>query len=380
MLPLELNDSVDVRGKRVFVRVDFNAPIQQKEVQNGFRIFAALKTITWLKERGAKIILGSHVEGAEGGDIAPISLFLKKHVSHVCVPSTDLVVISEHIAKMNEGDVMLLSNLRFWRGEEAEEERFAKNMTALADIYVNEAFSVSHRSHASITLFPKFLPSFAGFNFTKEIQELSRAFQPVQPFLFILGGAKFETKEPLISKFLNSAATVFIGGALANDFYRARGLTVGVSRLSEPLPEIPEGVLNSSRLLLPIDVTVKAADGTVSIKKPEEVSALEKIVDAGPETLQMLKSLVEKAKLILWNGPLGIYEEGFTALTEELAIAIAESEALSIVGGGDTVAAISRLQLENTFDFVSTGGGAMLEFLQRETLPGIEALQTKNTP
>lgn len=370
-----LVDNSQLEGKRVFVRVDFNVPIANGKVANDFRIRAVKPTIDFLKKAGAKVILGSHLETKEGSDMTVVSNALKNIVEHVFVSSTDLVVINEHIERMRPGDVTLLQNLRFWRGEEMAEEHFATDFSRLADLYVNEAFSVSHRKHASIILFPKFLPSCAGIRFLEEMENLSRAFAPEQPFLFILGGAKFETKEPLVRKFLDTATNIFIGGALANDFFLALGYEVGRSLISNPPLQIPEDILRSLKVILPIDVTVETSNKQLLVKKPNEVATDEKIVDVGPDTIELLRHRAEEAKLIVWNGPLGIYEQGIVKETEELAIAVAESRGVSIVGGGDTIAAISRLSLETAFDFVSTGGGAMLEFLNKETLPGIEALQ-----
>lgn len=371
----KIEDVKDLSGKRVLVRVDFNVPVEMGRVVNDFRIKAVLPTITFLTKAGAKVVLISHFSGKEANSLKPVSDHLKKILPHTYIASTDPVVIGEAVIGMNNGEVVLLPNLRFWAGEEMCEEHFAHDFSTLADIYVNEAFSVSHRNHASIVLLPTFLPSYAGIHFIKEIENLSRAFKPDEPFLFILGGAKFSTKQPLVNKFLLTATKVFIGGALANDFFAERGYEVGTSLLSNPRITIPKEILGNEKLMLPIDVTVRKPDKTLEIKRPDQVLPEEKIVDVGDATLSLLRGECEKSKFILWNGPLGIYEEGVVKQTEELAIAAAESLGTSIIGGGDTVAAITRLQLESAFDFVSTGGGAMLEFLVKETLPGIEVLK-----
>jgi phosphoglycerate kinase len=373
-----ITEASDLSSKRVFVRVDFNVPIIGGRIVDDFRIKAALPTIQFLIGKKAKVILATHFVGKEGNSLTPVSDRLKNFIPHTFVPSPDLVVIGEHIDRMKDGDVALLPNLRLWRGEEMGDERFAKDFSRLVDLYVNEAFSASHRLHASITLMPKFLPAYAGIRFLEEIKNLSQAFNPEEPFLFIIGGAKFETKEPLISKFLNTATNIFIGGALANDFFKEKGFGVGLSLVSQLEHPISKEILENDKIILPSDVTVRSEDGSLVVKKPDTVLLGEKIVDAGPQTVLRLKELSERAKLILWNGPLGIYEEGIVKETEELAIVVAESEAVSIVGGGDTTAAIKRLELQNAFDFLSTGGGAMLEFLAKETLPGIEALKNKN--
>lgn len=370
-----IENADNLYGKRVLVRVDFNVPLKDGLILNDFRIRAVLPTISFLVKSGAKVILATHLDAKGGSSLEQVSLHLKKLLPHTYIPVTDFVVINDHISKMENGEVSMLPNLRFWTGEERRDERFVAELARLADVFVNEAFAVSHRNHASITLLPKILPSYAGIRFLEEIKNLSLAFDPDEPFLFILGGAKFETKEPLVVKFLNKATNVFIGGALANDFFAGLGYEVGNSLVSTSALSIPEEVLKNKKLLLPIDVTVQVPDKNPVVKKPNEVKAGEKIIDAGPETILMLRERAEKAKLTLWNGPLGIYEEGVVKQTEELAIAIAESPGISIVGGGDTAASIDRLELEETFDFFSTGGGAMLEFLAKETLPGIEALK-----
>ncbi len=370
-----VENAKNLYGKRVFVRVDFNVPLKDGLILNDFRIKAAMQTISFLVRSGAKVILATHLGGKNGSNLEQVSLHLKNLLPHAYIPVTDFVVISDHISKMENGQVVMLPNLRFWAGEERGDERFAAELSKLADIFVNEAFAVSHRNHASIILLPKLLPSYAGIRFLKEIENLSLAFNPEEPFLFILGGAKFQTKEPLISKFLNKSADVFVGGALANDFFAELGYETGRSLLSPPPRDISEEILKNKKLLLPVDVTVQDLGKNSCIKKPGEVKAEEKIVDVGPETVSLLKDKAEKAKLVIWNGPLGLYEEGFTKETEELAIAVAESVAFSIVGGGDTAASIARLDLESAFDFFSTGGGAMLEFLVKETLPGIDVLK-----
>ncbi len=365
----------DLYGKRVFVRVDFNVPLKDGKVVNDFRIRAILPTLSFLVKNGAKVILASHLDAKNASGMNSVSFHLKKFLPHNYLPVTDIAILADHIGQMKNGEVTLIPNLRYWSGEEGGDQYFALELSKLADIFVNEAFGVSHRNHASIVLLPKLLPSYAGIRFIEEIENLSKAFNPNEPFLFILGGAKFQTKEPLISKFLNKATDVFIGGALANDFFRELGYETGRSLLSPSPRNIAEDILKNKKIILPVDVTVQVSGNGSYVKKPNEVKAEEKIVDIGPETTSLLREKAENAKLIIWNGPLGLYEESFTKQTEELAIAVAESRAFSIVGGGDTAASIERLQLEETFDFFSTGGGSMLEFLVKETLPGIEVLK-----
>ncbi len=252
---------------------------------------------------------------------------------------------------------------------------FAKKLAALGDFFVNDAFSVSHRKHASVVGIPKFLSSFLGLQFQAEIENLSKAFNPPQPFLFILGGAKFDTKLPLVQKFLPLATSIFIGGALANDFYKAEGLNIGLSKISDSILDLTN-LLVDPKIVIQPDAVVVSTRGTREAK-PEDIAADESALDAGSKSIRTLGKLVANAKCVLWNGPLGNYENGYSQATEELAQIIASHECLSLVGGGDTLAAISKLGIENKFSFVSTGGGAMLDFLAEGTLPGLEALKRK---
>jgi len=252
----------------------------------------------------------------------------------------------------------LLENLRNNPGEEGNAAKFARALAAKADLYVNEAFSVSHREHASIVRVPKLLSSFVGLEFLLEIQELSKAFYPKKPFLFILGGAKFDTKLPLLEKFSHIADRIFVGGALANNFFKEQGKDIGDSLVSEGDFGL-KALLDTGKIILPEDTIVK--DG--------------RILDAGPIAIENLKPLISAAKLVLWNGPLGNYEKGYKTSTLALAKMISEFGGESIIGGGDTLAAIHELNILDKFSFVSTGGGAMLDFLATGTLPGIEALK-----
>jgi len=240
----------------------------------------------------------------------------------------------------------------------SNDQVFAKKLSSLGDIYVNDAFSVSHREHASIVSLPKYLPSFAGFQLEEEVKNLSHAFKrPKHPFLFILGGAKFSTKMPLIKKYLKLADNVFIGGALANDFLKAKGVDIGRSLVSDQSFGI-KNLLKNKKIILPVDF----------IKKNEA------IIDMGIESVENLGLLIKRSKFILWNGPLGKYEDGGAEATRKILQLVANSKAESIIGGGDTVALVSEMKMEKKFSFVSTGGGATLDFLANGTLPGIKAL------
>ncbi|KKU50199.1 MAG: hypothetical protein A3F53_00495 [Candidatus Zambryskibacteria bacterium RIFCSPHIGHO2_12_FULL_48_10] len=298
-----VTEAGDLQGKRVLVRVDWSIP----DLKNDFQIRATLPTLEYLEKMGAKIIVATHLENETIED-------LKRYLP--------------------EG-AELLPNLRDNPGEEANSEEFAKELANKADIYVNEAFSVSHREHASIVGVPKFLPSYAGIEFMEEIAALSKAFHPPHPFILLLGGAKFDTKLPLVQKFAQIADKVFIAGAMA--------------------AKVPEVMTQNPKVVLPVG----------------DIAAL----DADDNVINQISGIIADAKFILWNGPLGKYEKGYTEGTLKLARLLAESGKEVIVGGANTLAAIKELNIYDKFTFVSTAGGAMLEFLATETLPGIQALE-----
>ncbi len=362
-------------GKRVIVRVDFNVPIKDGKILDDFRIKKSLPTIEYLHKKGARVILIAHLGEAGTETLAPVAKKIKKYIPQMRFIDSPILSdeTKEAIEKMKKKDIFLLENLRREPGEVKDSPSFARALSRYGDVYVNEAFSVSHRLHASIIGIPKYLPSYAGFQLEEEIKNLSQAFKPPHPFLFILGGAKFETKMPLIKKFIHSADTVFICGALANDFYKAKGYDVGKSLVGNGNFEIAS-LLKQKNLILPPDVLVTNGKKK-RFTKPNEIKSNEYMVDAGKDTIELLKNLVSKSKFILWNGPLGKYEYGFAAASDALLRIIANSDAKSIIGGGDTDELISRLKLEKKLGFVSTGGGATLDFLVKGTLPGIKALK-----
>jgi len=366
----------NLKGKKVLLRLDLNVPITNGQIDNDFRIKKSIPTIKFLKDKGAKTIIISHLWGDESKTLDPIYRQLSKGMKLTFIKSNTSEETQKIVSEMQDGKIVLLENLRIRGGEKANDINFANELSQLADIYVNDAFAVSHRKHASIVSLPKLLPSYYGLLFEEEVRNLGTALNPPKPFLFILGGAKFETKIPLIIKYLDRADYVYAAGALANDFFKAKGYEVGLSRLSGRDYEL-EKYIGRENLILPKDVTVKNGD-EILIKRPKDVEVNDYILDIGPEALADLKELISKSKFILWNGPLGEYEKGFRDGTIDLAKAITESPARSVVGGGDTFAVISKLHLEEEFGFISTAGGALLEFIYSGTLPGIEALKNNN--
>ena len=368
-----INECTDLQGKYILVRTSFNVPIENDVVLNQFRILRGFTTIKFLVSQGAKVILCGHI-GSDGTASTKILQPLYENYFPSVLWSDEVVGASTTNLRDNlqEGDILILENLRKDPREKKNDLDFARALADLADAYVNDAFPVAHRAHASIVSVPTFLPTYAGHNFVHEYEMLKTADTPQSPNIFMLGGAKFDTKMPLVEKLLDIYDHVFIGGALANDFFKARGYAVGESLLSDvDLAGSP--LLDNPKLLLPVDVTV--TDGTTSrVTSPDTVAPHEKIMDAGPQTTAMLAPLIKNAQSILWNGPFGNYEAGFDSETMAVAALMADAAGTTIVGGGDTVASIEALGRGNQFTFVSTAGGAMLQFLETKTLPGIEAL------
>jgi 3-phosphoglycerate kinase len=365
-----------LEGKKVLLRTDFNIPLGKDgviEKEEAVRIEKSLDTIQHLKKLGAKIIIISHIGRDSKDSLLPIAKYLSKKIKLTFLKGHIQDNVHEHIKTMKAGDIVMLENLRQDEGEVTNSSSFARGLSRLADIFVNDAFAVSHRRHASIVGVPKFLPSYSGFLMEQEVTHLSSVIKkPKKPFLFILGGAKFETKLPLIKKYLKVADAVFVGGALQNNFFKAEGLEIGKSLIDEKRYNLGS-LLRTKKILLPKDLIVRHGTKT-RVCLVGEVKSEEMIVDIGPETLADLEARVKKAKMVLWNGPLGLYEEGFTESTERIAKTISKSPGLSVVGGGDTVVTIKKLKLEKKIGFVSTGGGAMLEYLEKGRLPGIDAL------
>lgn len=365
-----------LRGKRVLVRAGLDVPMTNEGViTDDFRIKQSLSTLHFLRDAGARVIILAHGSRPDGS--SDISLHSVCDALNVFMPvlwAGAVVgdVVEEKIAALQDGDLLLLENLRFEKGEKENDEAFAKTLASYGDMYVNDAFSVAHRTHASIVGIPQFLPSYAGISFVEEVENLTHALAPQSPSLFILCGAKFDTKLPLVEKLLSVYDKVFIGGALADNFFVAQGFSIGKSLVSD-LDITKTALFNNPKILLPIDVVVNSPHGREE-KKPDAILSDEAILDAGSETIAMLQKEIESAATILWNGPLGDYEHGFDAATKAVAESIARAKGTTIVGGGDTIAAINNDALTKQFTFLSTAGGAMLTFLEEGTLPGIEAL------
>ncbi len=350
----------DIRGKKVLVRVDFNVPVKNGVVVDDYRIQRAMPTITFLRERGAKILLISHIEtkDVEVPTLKPVHTLLAQTLPLAFIEDCLGDEAKQSIDMLEESEVILFENIRRYEGEKKNDLEFAKQLAALADMYVNDAFAVSHREHASVVGVPQYIPGYAGLLLSDEIAHLKVDEAVPHPFVFILGGAKFETKLPLIDKFIDRVDTMFIGGALANDLLKLKGVEVKASLVSSAAVSL-DHVLKNPKVMIPEDL----------------VWSDDKIMDAGQGDIERLRPIIMNAKYILWNGPLGNYEAGFKEGTIALSKLIGKSEAVSVVGGGDTLASIKELDLMDQFSFISTGGGAMLEFLEKGTLVGVNALE-----
>ncbi len=349
----------DVSGKRVLLRTTLNVPIQNGKVVDDMRIKRALPTLELLHKQGAaKIIILTHVGRPQG----KIDETLR------------VAPVEARLRELTQTPFELRENLRFDLREESNDEEFAKELAGLGDIFVNDAFADSHRKHASIALIPKFLPSYAGLLMEEEVKNLSEALIPPKGATVILGGAKFETKQPLIEKLLTIYDKMLLGGALQSDVLKARGMPVGASLVSS-IP-VPTAIAGSERLIVAGDIAVvdeKTNMGRTT--NTADVRAGEKIVDIGPETIENWSAEIQKASFVLWNGPVGMYENGYLEGTEGLALALTKAQCKAVVGGGDTIAALSKFIFDPKRVFISTGGGAMLQFLVSGTLEGIEALK-----
>lgn len=364
----------ELKNKRVLLRAGLDLPLnEQGEVSDVFRLKQSVATIIYLAKAGAKVIIVAKIGKDPDESIAPVADAMKKYFSVFFVPALSGHLVNGAVAAMKEGDIVLLENLQRDPREKKGDDSFAKELASLADLYVNDAFPSTHRMSTTMVNITKFLPSYAGLLVRKEVEEIDQARSPESPSLAMLGGSKFETKAPLVKLLLEKYDHVFITGALANDVFKAKGFPVGRSLLSKELPKLD--ILAHPHFLAPIDVTAEKENGQAITKKPDAVEADEKIVDIGPDTVAMLAPIIIGARFILWNGPTGIYEQGYNAYTKQIAELAAKSGAKIVVGGGDTVAAIEHAGVRmGARTFFSTGGGAMLEYLLKGTLPGIEAL------
>lgn len=383
---------LDVAGKKVLVRVDFNVPLNDKgEITDDTRITASLPTIQYLLEQKAAVILMAHLGRPKGQvkpelSLAPVANHLGKLLGKKILFAPDCVGEAAQAAasKLKPGHILLLENLRFHKEEEKNDMEFAEKLASLADLYVNDGFGVSHRAHASVEGVTHFLPAAAGFLLEKEIQYVGQAVtNPLHPFVAIIGGAKVSDKIGVISNLLDKVDTLLIGGGMANTFLAAQGYKMGKSLVEEDKLDLAKELLakakkNKVNMLLPTDLVMAAAfapDAEHVTEKVKNLNQAYMALDIGAETSKAYAEALADAKMIVWNGPMGVFEiDAFCKGTEAVAKAVAKSRATSIVGGGDSVAAIEKLGLAKRITHISTGGGASLEYLEGKVLPGVAAL------
>lgn len=368
--------NVEFSGKRVLLRASLNVPVNEDgSVADVYRLKAVIPTLEYLASRGAKIGILAHL-GRQGDSLGKVAQTL---ATMTAVPISFFDGAFEEapgvLQECKEGSAVVFENVRRDEREEKNDEQFAKILASIGEIFVQDAFADAHRAHASVLGIAKLLPSYAGLLIEREVGRLLLAITPPKGSLGIVGGAKFETKQPLIEKLLPVYDRICVGGALANDFLRARGFETGTSLISK-VPVPPE-LARDSRILVEQDVFV-VRDEYKRIAQYQNVRPTERIVDAGPETAALWSEKIQEVPFVLWNGPVGIYEEGYTTGTDALARALAQSSAKACVGGGDTIAALSKFSFDADRVFCSTGGGAMLQFLADGTLPGLEPLRSKN--
>lgn len=388
-------EEVKVQGKRVFVRVDFNVPMdEQQNITDDTRIRAALPTIRHLAENGAKVILASHLGRPKGKvnpkySLTPAAIRLSQLLSQEVLMAEDCIgpEVEKQVNGLENGQILLLENVRFYNEEEDNDPAFAKKLADLADIYVNDAFGTAHRAHASTEGIAKYIPAYAGFLMKKEVDIMGKALEnPARPFVAIIGGAKVSDKIAVIENLLKKVDILIIGGGMANTFLKGQGYEVGQSLIEEEKVSLAKSLMIKAqttgvRLLLPTDVVVAkefSADSPSKVVAVSEIGTDDLALDIGPDSAQKFAQAVSSAQTVIWNGPMGVFEmEPFAKGTEKIAQAMAECQGVTIVGGGDSVAAVEKMGAADALTHISTGGGASLEFLEGKTLPGVAALLDK---
>lgn len=386
---------IEAAGKKVFIRVDYNVPMDKSgQITDDTRIRATLPTLNFLLEQGAALILASHLGRPKGApeaqySLAPVAKKLAELLGKEVLFAGDCVGTEAEMAAgaLKPGQILLLENLRFHKEEEKNDPAFARQLASLAQVAVNDAFGVSHRAHASVEGITKYLPAVAGFLMEKEIAFLGQAVaNPGRPFAAIIGGAKVSDKIAVIENLLTKVDTLIIGGGMANTFIAAQGFAVGKSLVEPDKYELANTLIADAKqrgvnLLLPVDLVIAdkfAPDAESKIVNYDAIEDGWMALDIGPKSAELFAGALAKAKTIVWNGPMGVFEmELFAKGTEAVAHAVADANATSIVGGGDSVAAIEKTGLADQITHISTGGGASLEFLEGKILPGIAALQDK---
>ena len=382
----------DLKGKRVLIRVDFNVPVKNGVVTDATRIKAALPTINYLLDNGASVVVMSHFgrpKGQKNPDfsMAPIAKEFEKLLGKKVTLASDVIgdEVEKEVKALKPGEVLLLENVRFYKEEEANDPEFAKKLASYGDLYVNDAFGTAHRAHASTEGVSHYLPSYAGFLIEKEVKFMAPLLEnPEHPFVAIIGGSKVSSKISVLESLVKTCDTIVIGGGMAYTFLKVLGKSVGKSLVEDDYLETAKNFLDAAakkgvKVILPVDHVCAAAfaeDAEPVYVDGEEIPADLMGLDIGSKTVALIVDALKTAKNVVWNGPMGVFEfAAFAKGTEAVAKALADSDAVSVVGGGDSVAAINKFGLADKISHVSTGGGASLEFLEGKVLPGIKALE-----
>jgi len=385
---------IDVDGRRVFVRTDFNVPLSDGRITDDTRIRAALPTLRYLLDRNASLVVASHLGRPKGKVVdslrlAPIAERLSELLGRPVemAPGVAGAAVRDEASRLQPGEILMLENLRFEPGEEINDDELAGQLASMADVYVDDAFGAAHRAHASTAGIANHLPAVAGFLMEREVEALSKVLQnPVRPLVVVIGGAKISTKMAVLRNLLGRADAFVIGGGMANTFLKAQGYEIGASLVEDDQIEEARLFLRQAddkgvRVFLPFDVVVAPEVAPAAETRIVAVNAVPdgwKIVDIGPQTIDRIEPELMRAGTVVWNGPMGVFEiPAFAEGTRAVARIVAASNAFSVVGGGDSVAAIEEMGIADQFDHVSTGGGASLEFLEGRGLPGIDALREK---